>query len=219
MDDRTLTALRGSIACRKCGIEFSPSPSKARKHDYICLPCQRDYYAERIARKKAGQLPPTLASRGKCTRCGDPIVNKPQNRRCAKHLRFSKMQVGARWAGKSVPSTAELDELLPKDMKCPACKRTMNWFSKDGRSTMVTLQHDRNGNHRLICHACNSRHARMPGDSFYEIPAGHKYCSGCANIKPYAEFHKSFTEGRWNNLFQYCKTCVSERGQKRRKAA
>jgi hypothetical protein len=121
--------------------------------------------------------------------------------------RFRQMRTIAKHRGKSVPSMEELEALLPLDMNCPICKRAMNWRSAEGRSTVITLQHDRSGAHRLICHACNTRHAKMAGDSFYALPADHKRCPKCESIKPISEFWKDRSGERWKDTYAYCKSC------------
>ena len=93
--------------------------------------------------------------------------------------------------GKAVPALAWLEANVPEGMVCPCCHRTMNWLRKDGGSTCITLQHDRDGTMRLICFGCNSRHSHMPGDSFYQLPSGTKKCHYCGEIKPDAEFYAS----------------------------
>ena len=79
--------------------------------------------------------------------------------------------------------------LVDSGMVCPACGRKMNWRKSEGVSTIVTLQHDRAGDLRLICLGCNSRHQHYPGDSFYDLPEGKKHCPSCGKIKPLAEFY------------------------------
>lgn len=151
-----------------------------------------------------------------CRECGAPLVRTTRYYPfCAKHLRFYRMRAVAASKGKSVPSLRELNDLLAQDMRCPVCDRRMNWFASDGRSTMITLQHDRSGPHRLICHACNSRHAQMPGDSFYDLPPEHKRCPKCSMAKPFSQFHKNYTDGRWKNLSQICKSCTAKRDRER----
>jgi hypothetical protein len=56
----------------------------------------------------------------------------------------------------------------------------MNWWLTEGSSTVITLQHDRDGTIRLICKGCNSRHHLHPGDSYYQMPRGHKRCPSVA---------------------------------------
>jgi hypothetical protein len=93
-----------------------------------------------------------------CSRAGciDAALRQHGHARyCARHYRFATMRTRAKRDGKTVPDWAELETLTPADMICPSCSRVMNWLAKDGFSTVITLQHDRDGIHRLICLACN----------------------------------------------------------------
>lgn len=107
---------------------------------------------------------------------------------CVMHAALYRMRIASKQRGSSVPSRAELEGLVPSDGRCPICRREMCWTKAIDASRVVTLQHDRNGGHRLICSRCNTRHARMPGDSFYELPQGHKHCRGCNTAKPVGAF-------------------------------
>lgn len=126
---------------------------------------------------------------GICRRkkCGQPVAGKGL---CARHYRYERMRDGAHQTKQYKPSDAELDELLPPNMKCRCCERTMNWFRKGGGSTTVTLQHDRSGKVKLICFGCNVRHSTLPGDTYYKLPKGHWRCRICKNVKPLSEFPK-----------------------------
>lgn len=160
-----------------------------------------------------------MADNSKCSRqgCADLAVRHLGNARyCVRHYRFATMRARARRDGKSVPSPAELERLLPLNMVCAPCGRTMNWLSNDGRSTVISLQHDRDGALRLICRACNTRHAHHPGDSFYELRAGERRCSSCRTVKPETDFYKA-TSGRWNHRMSRCKACMDEATRKRRR--
>jgi len=45
-----------------------------------------------------------------------------------------------------------------------------------------------------------------------EVPAGHKYCRRCDQIKPFAEWHKNARQS--GGLAGYCKECRSELGRR-----
>jgi rRNA maturation endonuclease Nob1 len=86
----------------------------------------------------------------------------------------------------------------------------MNWFASDGRSTVISLQHDRSGDIRLMCHACNTRHAKMPGDLFYEVGPDKHRCPRCERILPLNAFWKDRSGDKWRNRWSYCKDCGGE---------
>jgi hypothetical protein len=124
---------------------------------------------------------------------------------CVRHYRFLQMRTGASSAGKVIPSMAELESLVPADMRCTACGTLMNWLKKDGADTCITLQHDRSGEIKLICFSCNVRHHSFPGDTFYDEPKDHRYCVGCEQSKPSSEFYRRSNE-HW---VARCKSCTS----------
>src|SRR6056297_1825930 len=131
--------------------------------------------------------------------------------------RFRGMRYKAKDDGKYMPSFGELESVVPRDMRCPSCSTEMNWFARDGHKSVMTLQHDRDGSIRMLCLSCNTRHAFCEGDSFYDIPNGHKPCAGCDEIKPLDEFWTD-NHRRWESKQTYCKSCAAERGQEWRKA-
>lgn len=128
---------------------------------------------------------------------------------CEKHYRFAQMRSRSKRDGKLVPSYEWLDAHTPKDMICPTCKRKMNWRQKDGASTVITIQHDRDGELNLICLSCNTRHAQMDDDSFYEFPIDHKLCPRCKVIKPFDSFCTD-NGGRWKNKKSTCRECSNK---------
>jgi hypothetical protein len=145
----------------------------------------------------------------KCSRCGEPAtIFQDDTNYCDLHYRYRQMRHGAQRGEKAIPSFELLDQLFQElrleSWKCPACKRTMNLLMKDGHASMVTLQHDRGGAIRLICFSCNSRHQHHPGDTYYELPEGHKRCHVCEKIKPLEEFYTRMSP---------CKTCQREKAK------
>lgn len=128
---------------------------------------------------------------------------------CLRHYRFSHMRRRARKDGKTVPTYAELESLVPDPFACSVCKRRMNWLSSEGTSTVVTLQHDRSGGHRLLCLACNTRHAALPGDSLYDIPPDMRRCPACRKLKHLDAF--CMDASRFAGRKTYCRPCSSAR--------
>ncbi len=125
------------------------------------------------------------------------------------HYRIFQMRKAAKKGGKTVPPQEVLEDMarvvVANAMRCPACGRAMNWLFKDGRSTVLTLQHDRSGEWKLICKGCNSRHHLLPGDMFYGLPGGHKRCPKCEKIKPHSEFCTIKTTGEFASG---CRDCL-----------
>jgi hypothetical protein len=107
--------------------------------------------------------------------------------------RIKQMRKGSRRNYGSAPSAEEFAVLVKAiqddKMRCPVCRRTMNWLLSEGTATVVTIQHDRSGRVRLLCKGCNSRHAQHPGDSYYAVPADHKRCPACEKVKPRCDFY------------------------------
>lgn len=144
-----------------------------------------------------------------CNKCGRPS-DKMRGPRplCAIHFRMECMRECARAKGKYVPTWTELDvlvaETLQNNMLCPSCKTTMIWTGSRHQTHVVTLQHDRGGRVLFLCKVCNVRHARFPGDTFYDYPLDWKHCPKCNTTKPPEAFY--FSPAR-NALKPYCKDC------------
>lgn len=125
----------------------------------------------------------------RCYVCGAEAVKRHgRTNLCLKHRRFVQMQRTAKQDGKYVPSLYELESLVPDDMRCKDCGVTMNWADSQSRSSGAVLQHYRNGKLGIVCMSCNTKHGLMPGDSYCDVPPGHKLCGKCKTIKPLEEF-------------------------------
>lgn len=127
---------------------------------------------------------------------------------CPMHYRISSMRSRARRDNKYVPKREEI-EALAECLNCLGCGRLMNWLRSDGASTQVTLQHDRSGTIRLLCLACNTRHAKHPDDSYYDLPKDHKRCPDCETVLPRSAF--ALDRSRPIGLKSYCRQCSSIR--------
>jgi hypothetical protein len=126
----------------------------------------------------------------KCYICGeDAIKRNGRSNMCAKHGRFMQMQHTAKSDKKYVPSLYEIEKLVPVDMKCQDCSVEMHWIDNDNRSHGAILQHYRDGTLGITCLSCNTKHGLMPGDSYKEVPNGHKLCRSCKTIKPLNMFN------------------------------
>ena len=127
----------------------------------------------------------------KCYVCGSVAEkNYKQKNVCSKHGRFLQMQHTAKADKKYVPSLYELEKLVPSDMVCQDCGSTMHWIDNQNRSLGAVLQHYRNGTLGIVCHGCNVKHGMLPGDSYRDVPVGHKLCRACKTIKPLDMFSK-----------------------------
>ena len=149
----------------------------------------------------------------KCKWCEESAIRR-QGRiwLCEMHYRFQQMRVHAKRRGKSSPSYEDLQSLtlqLGKGLTCPVCRRAMNWLATEGQDTVVSLRHDKSGNHRLLCRSCSTRATSMPGDSFYELPPDMKMCHSCAEIKPLSDFLVDRSRSRSRGA--YCKSCSNRR--------
>ncbi len=131
---------------------------------------------------------------------------------CKIHARLRQMLSACRHDGKSVPSIELLTQManaaVASKMRCRICRRKMNWMSREGRSTCASLQHNRDGTFEIICIRCNLRHGRLPGDLYYAIPVGHKWCNGCKKVLPLDDFYPSRVSVQ--GVMSRCKKCASK---------
>ena len=122
---------------------------------------------------------------------------------------FRSMRARAKYEGKTVPPLEWLEANYPKNMICPGCDRKMNWTSKEGKSTVISLQHNRDGTWGFLCRACNTRHAKFFADDFYKAPKDKKYCPRCKRTLPLVDFCTDNLK-RWQNKKAYCRKCSTE---------
>lgn len=143
----------------------------------------------------------------KCYICGNFSINRHgRSNRCEKHHRFIQMQKTAKADGKYVPSIYEIEDLVPKDMKCNDCNCLMHWVDDENRSSGAVLQHYRDGSLGIVCLSCNTKHGFMPGDSYKEVPNGSKLCRHCKTIKPLSMFSLR-KDGKVPYPVTKCKSC------------
>ena len=144
----------------------------------------------------------------KCTQCDRPgTVFKCNRWICDIHFRIQCMRDGASLNGKVVPTKQSLLEMAESlecaGMTCCHCSVVMVWRGIRGQPNVVSLQHDRSGHMRLLCKYCNNVHQSFPGDTFYDFPAGWRYCPKCKSAKSPDNFYQSATGRRKS----YCKEC------------
>ncbi len=149
----------------------------------------------------------------KCYICGDNAISLHGRKNvCEKHKRFLQMQHTAKNDKKYVPSLYEIENLVPKNMLCQDCGDLMHWIDNSNRSKGAVLQHYRDGSLGVICNSCNVKHGLMPGDSYRDVPVGHKLCRSCKTIKPLEMFGK-----RSANPDDYpkssCKECCTQKNK------
>lgn len=105
--------------------------------------------------------------------------------------KIKQMRVSAGYAGKTIPTPDELLAMIvATGMICPICKREMTLHAMHRKlAGVITLQHDKDGTMRCICHSCNSRERDLPaGVRLEDCPVGHKYCRECGVFKPLSDF-------------------------------
>jgi len=144
----------------------------------------------------------------KCSRCEcDATIKQGNQHLCDTHYRFGQMRASAKRNGKLVPTHEQLEAIVSGGMNCPDCGVQMNWRSKDGKSTVASLQHYRSGSIGIVCLSCNTRHAAMDGDRYCDISKDHKRCPSCLKTKPESAF--STDNGRTGKLKRksICKQC------------
>jgi hypothetical protein len=154
--------------------------------------------------------------RDQCRRCGatECLVHwKDGPPLCEKHNRFRQMRKLCQERGLDIPSWSALEALAMRDvadLRCPVCRKLVRWRTGNGyrspKSDIITLQHDRSGALRLICHTCNQHHYTYPNDDFYKTP--HLVCcSECRKPKNPCEFALLDTR---------CRACNRERKRRER---
>ena len=144
----------------------------------------------------------------KCSRCDSVATIKQGNQSlCDRHYRFGQMRSAAKRNGKVVPTHDQLEQMIVGDLICPDCSVKMNWRSKNGKSTVASLQHYRSGQMGIVCLSCNTRHASMAGDSYCNMPKDHKQCPVCKTIKPQTEFFTDNARAGVIRLKSSCKEC------------
>lgn len=143
----------------------------------------------------------------KCYICGDEAVKiHGRSNLCPKHRRFLQMQKTAKADKKYIPSIYEIENKVPLNMVCPDCGIQMHWIDNERRSAGAVLQHYRDGTIGVVCLSCNTKHGLMPGDSYRDVPAGHKLCNKCKTIKPLSMFGNRGKKEK-NYPKSSCKAC------------
>lgn len=143
-------------------------------------------------------------------KCGSSSVRRQGHQwLCAIHYRIGQMRASAKRKGKFVPAAEQL-ESMAANMKCADCGRFMNWLATFGQATVVTLQHYRDGSIAFVCRSCNTRHAKMPADTYRDMPKDHKWCPRCLTARPFVQFAKDNGRSGEMKLKSWCKQCSSE---------
>jgi hypothetical protein len=144
-----------------------------------------------------------------CNKCGVKVLKR--NRYgwvCDKHGRFIQMRFSSRYRNKKVPTFEELEE-LSKSLNCPKCQKEMVWRSPKGLNPdLVTIQHDRSGKVKLLCHGCNSKHSHLSDKVFYHLKLTEKYCNRCEKVKLKSEFWPA--RNTTDKCQTYCIPCMKK---------
>lgn len=141
-----------------------------------------------------------------CEVCGGEVYkSRNQVPLCVKHYRVLAWIKDSKHRGVTVPNWFQMEKIIPADMKCPVCRKTMTWTRIEGTSHIITIQHDRDGAIGILCFTCNIRHRGHSGDNFYEHCGSVKKCPRCKTVRPFEEFseHPTTLDGRRG----YCKSC------------
>ena len=134
---------------------------------------------------------------------------------CVEHCRFHRLRAASKRRGKAAPSMEWLESNIPDPFICPHCNHALVWEASEGRSRVLTIQHDHNGTIRFLCQGCNTRHWRIPEDGFYKGKLDEKFCSRCTTWKSLAMFHKG--DG-YMGRSSMCRDCDNKRVSARRRA-
>lgn len=121
-----------------------------------------------------------------------------------------QMRVTAKRHNKTVPSYDNLELMLTRSkMNCESCEKPLNWLSKEGADSVITLQHDDSGEFKFLCLSCNTRHGRGCRDLIYLIKKDESYCKKCDKIKSSSEFFKD--KYKKSGLKSNCKECSNKK--------
>ena len=82
----------------------------------------------------------------------------------------------------------------------------MHWIDNKNRKFGAILQHYRDGTLAITCMSCNTKHGLMPGDSYRDVPVGHKLCRFCKTIKLLSMFNVR-RDGKVEYPMSKCKPC------------
>lgn len=146
-----------------------------------------------------------------CTVCGSSdAIARGTRRLCEKHYRYEQMRYTAKKHGKRVPYMEELAAMHNDNLDCPDCGVQMNWLSANGKATVASLQHYRDGTMTIVCRSCNTRHAYMDGDTYRDTPKDCKVCPSCKTLKAASEFYKDASRSGPLKRTSRCKGCMRE---------
>lgn len=128
-----------------------------------------------------------------CRHCSEPADHK-QGRNtwlCDRHYRFTVMRATAVRRGNVAPSFAQLDDLVPDDMRCPMCRVPMVWLGADNPRAVISLRHFAGHQTKLVCRSCSVRATFAPDEFMLHDPLKEKCCPTCEQWKPLAAFYVS----------------------------
>ncbi len=160
-----------------------------------------------------------ICSKINCCEIGQIVRhnNKYEYSYCYKHYRIMRMRDGAKQKNKYMPSFKEIEDLIPKDMRCVSCNKNMVWHKRLGcLADVMSLQHNHDNSIVLICQGCNAGHSNSQlGDKYFDIPIGYKYCPSCKFILKIKKFYSCKT---WSdNLSIVCKKCDKRKRSQRKR--
>lgn len=139
------------------------------------------------------------------------VIKQGHQMLCPKHYRFGQMRAFAKRLGKYAPSNDELQGIFDSQgMACIDCGREMNWRMSEGKCTVLSLQHYRDGSLAFVCLSCNTRHASMPADTFCHMQSDHKLCPACGKVKHGSEFTKDNSRSGELRRKSRCRSCSDE---------
>lgn len=144
-----------------------------------------------------------------CDWCCSPVHRKCGKNLwlCVVHYRYLQMRTRAKRDGKSVPSYQELIQITPDPFVCPHCSCRLVWLAAEDQRRVITLQHNRDGSHQMLCRTCNTRHGAREGDRFYAIPLDSKECPGCKTVYGLDEFTADRSGQKFADKNTYCTKC------------
>lgn len=163
-------------------------------------------------RNKVDSKPYIIPHDPSCSHCTKSTYGIVVKNMCVVHRRLARMIMGSIVRGMPCPPMDEMEKMIPDGMVCGDCGCEMIPYVPAGQDATrrMVIQHYRSGDIAIVCHSCNSRHARLPGDKFLEVGPDEKWCRRCDRILKLDGFYKNSASTGYKGASSYCKECLAK---------